>query len=109
VFYGFQHNPYHILEITADATKQQIRQAYRRLAMKYHPDRNPGDPEAEGKFKQIQAAYDWLKKGKKLREMQGRTYSRESPHAKDMSRFADFFSVMMSHSRRMQKERIGKE
>jgi molecular chaperone DnaJ len=105
MFYGFQHNPYHILEITPDATEEQIRQAYRRLAMKYHPDRNPRDPEAEEKFKQIQAAYEWLKKGKELRERGGSSHTQQTPYAKDMDRFGDFFSAMMSYSERLRKDK----
>ena len=103
MFYGFLHKPYRILEISPDATEEQIKQAYRRLAMKYHPDRNPGNPEAEERFKQIQAAYEWLKKGLKLREHSGRR-AHATPYAKDMSRFADFFSAVMSYSQRLRNE-----
>lgn len=50
-----------ILELPPTATPDQIRAAYRRLAMRHHPDHNPGDAQAEDKFKQVQAAYDHLK------------------------------------------------
>ena len=51
---------YDILGLPKDATEEQIRKAYRRLALKYHPDRNPGDPQAEGRFKDIAEAYGVL-------------------------------------------------
>jgi molecular chaperone DnaJ len=43
---------YEILTITRSANSDEIKRAYRRLAMKYHPDRNPGDEEAERNFKE---------------------------------------------------------
>lgn len=52
---------YSVLEVSRDANGDEIKRAYRRLAMKYHPDRNQGDAEAEGKFKEINEAYDVLK------------------------------------------------
>ena len=51
---------YEILGVSRDATKVEIKKAYRKLAMKYHPDRNPGDKEAEEKFKLINEAYQVL-------------------------------------------------
>ena len=51
---------YELLEIGRDATGAEIKKAYRKLALKYHPDRNPGDTEAEEKFKLINEAYQVL-------------------------------------------------
>ena len=51
---------YKILGVPRNATQEEIKKAYRRLAMKYHPDRNPGDKEAEEKFKEIAEAYSVL-------------------------------------------------
>ena len=52
---------YDILEIQKNASDNDIKQAYRKLAMKYHPDRNKGDKAAEEKFKEINEAYETLK------------------------------------------------
>jgi molecular chaperone DnaJ len=51
---------YEILGVSRSATDSEIKSAYRRLAVKYHPDKNPGDKEAEEKFKEIQEAYSVL-------------------------------------------------
>jgi molecular chaperone DnaJ len=51
---------YAILGVPRNATQEEIKRAYRRLAMKYHPDRNPGNREAEEKFKEISEAYEVL-------------------------------------------------
>lgn len=52
---------YQLLEVERTADGDTIKRAYRKLAMQYHPDRNPGDTEAEARFKAISAAYDCLK------------------------------------------------
>ncbi len=56
---------YKILEVTPEATADEIKKSYRRLAMTYHPDRNPGNAEAEEKFKEINEAYDVLSNAEK--------------------------------------------
>ncbi len=59
---------YKILGVSKDASADQIRTAFRKLAKKYHPDRNPGDNQAEDKFKQVQGAYDVLGNEKKKKQ-----------------------------------------
>jgi molecular chaperone DnaJ len=56
---------YEVLGLAKDASSDDIKRAYRRLAMKYHPDRNPGDTEAEVKFKEAAAAYEVLSDSQK--------------------------------------------
>jgi DnaJ family protein C protein 7 len=51
---------YKILGVDKDATETQIKKAYRKLAVVHHPDKNPDDPEAEGRFKEIQEAHETL-------------------------------------------------
>lgn len=60
-----KHDYYKTLTIDRDASADEIRKSYRRLARKYHPDLNPGDKAAEDKFKKVQEAYDILSDDKK--------------------------------------------
>jgi molecular chaperone DnaJ len=51
---------YEILEISKTASQDEIKKAYRKVAMKFHPDRNPGDKASEEKFKEAAEAYEIL-------------------------------------------------
>ena len=51
---------YDVLGVSKEVDSNSLKSAYRRLAMKYHPDKNPGDSEAEKKFKEISEAYEVL-------------------------------------------------
>jgi DnaJ-class molecular chaperone len=53
-------NLYEVLGVKQSASQDEIKRAYRRLAKEYHPDRNPNDASAEGKFKEVQQAYEIL-------------------------------------------------
>jgi molecular chaperone DnaJ len=55
-----RRDPYEILGVSRSASADEIKSCYRKLAMQYHPDRNPGDAEAEEHFKEISQAYDIL-------------------------------------------------
>jgi molecular chaperone DnaJ len=59
---------YKVLEVSKEAPQDEIRRSYRRLARKYHPDANPGDKEAEERFKEVQHAYEVLSNPEKRRE-----------------------------------------
>lgn len=54
-------NPYEVLGVARDASDADIKKAYHKLVMKYHPDKNPGDKAAEEKFKEVNNAFDILK------------------------------------------------
>ena len=57
-----QRDYYETLGVKQSASQEEIKRAYRRLAKEFHPDRNPDDPSAEGKFKDVQRAYEVLGK-----------------------------------------------
>ncbi len=90
---------YEVLQIHRDASGAEIKKAYRKLAIKYHPDKNPGDKEAEEQFKLINEAYEILsddekrqiydRYGKEGLERQGSGF-----HASSMDDIMDIFNSM---------------
>ncbi len=87
---------YSILGVSPDASLEEIKRVYRKLVLKYHPDRNPGDREAEEKFKEINEAYDVLSDPEKraqydrMREM-GAFGARAYSDGFGFDSFSDFF------------------
>ena len=124
-------DPYKILGVAPTASADDIQKAYRKLAKKLHPDLNPGNPEAEEKFKEVAAAYDLVGDAEKrkrfdsgeidaagaerARQRYYRDYaSSEQDHPyTDNSGFADFmesedaFAELLRRSARAQANRRG--
>ena len=64
-------DPYKVLGVNRDASDEEIKQAYRRLAKKYHPDLNPGDKEAARRMQEVNAAYEQIKNPEKATASHG--------------------------------------
>ncbi len=89
---------YEMLGVKEDASESEIKKAYRKLAVKYHPDKNPGDKKSEEKFKEISEAYYTLgnkerrDKYDNLKKMGGFTSDFSSAQGFDFSDFLKQFS-----------------
>ncbi|MBD3308662.1 DnaJ domain-containing protein, partial [candidate division KSB3 bacterium] len=97
-------NYYKILGVSEQSDEVEIKRAYRQLALKYHPDRNPGDKFAEDKFKQVTEAYQVLSNAKKRAEYDrsrsssnGGTKQRSAYRARH-SHFDDVFDIFDNFS-----------
>lgn len=95
---------YEMLEIAPDATDTDIRKAYKRLSLKYHPDKNNNSTEATNKFKQISEAYQVLSDvnsrqtyDKKLRHDARRTTHRRTRSTTDPFSASPFFTFKSAH------------
>lgn len=83
---------YEILGLQKGATPEEIKKAYRKMAVKHHPDKNPDNPKAEQKFKEVSEAYEILSDPKK-REIYDR-YGKDAVHGQGMGGGAHGFSSM---------------
>ncbi|MFW6456788.1 MAG: molecular chaperone DnaJ, partial [Planctomycetota bacterium] len=85
---------YNILGVDRGASQEEIKKAYRKAALKYHPDRNPDDPDAAEKFKEAAQAYDVLSDPKKRKQYD--TYGEaglNGQRARDFQSYDDVFSA----------------
>lgn len=73
-------DPYKVLGISPDATKEEIKKAYRQKAKQYHPDLNPNDPDAEKKMNEVNEAYDMLNHPEKYKQTQQQSYHTQNPY-----------------------------
>jgi molecular chaperone DnaJ len=92
---------YEVLGVKKDASPDEIKKAYRQLALKYHPDKNPGDAEAEKSFKEVASAYEVLSDGDKRShyDRYGHAQPRPGPSAGHSPFFpfdGDFFDLFNS-------------
>eukprot|EP00405_Crypthecodinium_cohnii_P035160 CAMPEP_0206526774 /NCGR_PEP_ID=MMETSP0325_2-20121206/945_1 /ASSEMBLY_ACC=CAM_ASM_000347 /TAXON_ID=2866 /ORGANISM="Crypthecodinium cohnii, Strain Seligo" /LENGTH=351 /DNA_ID=CAMNT_0054022041 /DNA_START=35 /DNA_END=1093 /DNA_ORIENTATION=- len=100
---------YDILEIGRRAKPDEIKQAYRKLAKKYHPDRNADDPEAETKFKEVQEAYGTLNEPFKRalydQDLQFSTYGSNVTQEVDREKWTEHWERETPEEREARKER----
>ena len=104
---------YNILGVDRNANEEQIKKAYRKKAMEFHPDRNPGNPEAEVKFKEAAEAYDTLSDPNKKSNYDrfgsgGNPFGGGHGHGFDMndifSQFGDIFGGAFNRTQKRQSK-----
>ena len=92
---------YKVLGINEQANDEQIKQAYRKLAKKYHPDLNPGNHEAEEKFKDVVEAYEVLGDAAKRKEYDAKRKTTEnrsnSKHTQEMRNNAAYSDINIAN------------
>ncbi len=91
-------DPYEVLGVAHGASEEEIKSAYRRLAKKYHPDLNPGDPTAAQKMNEVNQAYDQIKNPQAYQQQSaqssygyGQSYGGYQQQSSGADPFDDFF------------------
>lgn len=102
---------YDLLSVSKDASKDEIKKRYRKLARKYHPDLNPGDKTAEKKFKEINEAYEVLSDSKKRTEYDqfGKADFGPGQGFEGFGRQGDIFSDLFSSFRQEEMPQKGSD
>ena len=90
-------NYYQILGLQRDVSQEEIKKAYRRIAKQYHPDSNPGNREAEKKFKEASEAYEVLSNEEKRENYDHKLIAEQKKSTGES--FANFFSFRPSDSK----------
>ena len=104
----FENDLYATLGVSKSASFEEIKKAYRQMALKHHPDKNAGNKESEKKFKEISAAYEVLsdpnkraaydRMGHQAFQNQSSQYSQSSGFEDISSIFEDFFCILLNNS-----------
>jgi molecular chaperone DnaJ len=90
-------NPYQVLGLSSDASPEEVKSAYRRLAWQFHPDQNPEDPGSEAKFKEVANAYEILGDPTKRRAYHRYRASKETGSgAPDIENLGDLLDILSS-------------
>ena len=90
-------NYYQILGLQRDVSQEEIKKAYRRIAKQYHPDSNPGNREAEKKFKEASEAYEVLSNEEKRENYDHKLIAEQKKSTGES--FANFFGFLSSDSK----------